>query len=152
MNIRPSVANDIPSLQKIADSTGLFPPDLLPEMIAGFLSEGDGNSLWLTCEANGEAIAFCFASAETFAEGTWNMLALAVLPERHGNGVGRAVVATLERLLQSSGNRVLIVDTSGTESFSGTRCFYLRCGYTQEARIRDFWGPGDDKIVFWKAL
>ncbi|WP_421980741.1 GNAT family N-acetyltransferase [Roseibium sp.] len=152
MKIRPSVANDIPSLQKIADSTGLFPPDLLPEMMGGFLSEGDGNSLWLTCEENGEAIAFCFASAETFAEGTWNMLALAVLPEKQGNGVGRAVVATLERLLQSGGNRVLIVDTSGTESFSGTRRFYLRCGYTQEARIRDFWGPGDDKIVFWKAL
>ena len=54
--------------------------------------------------------------------------------------------------LQASGNRVLIVDTSGTESFSGTRRFYNRCGYTEEARIRDFWGPGDDKIVFWKAL
>ncbi|MEO1249198.1 MAG: GNAT family N-acetyltransferase, partial [Pseudomonadota bacterium] len=30
--------------------------------------------------------------------------------------------------------------------------FYRRCGYVEEARIRDFWSAGDDKIVFWKAL
>lgn len=152
MKIRPSVSNDIPSLQQVADSTGLFPSDLLPDMINGFLSEGDENSLWLTSEVDSRITGFCYAIEETFTDGTWNMLALAVLPDRQGNGIGRAIVATLEKLLRDKNSRVLIVDTSGTESFAGTRSFYQRCGYTEEARIRDFWGPGDDKIVFWKAL
>lgn len=152
MKIRPSVSHDIPALQHIADSTGLFPSYLLPQMMHGFLSEGDENSLWLTCEEGSRITGFCYAIEETFAAGTWNMLALAVLPDRQGNGTGRAIVATLEKLLRDKKNRVLIADTSGTESFAGTRSFYERCGYTQEARIRDYWGSGDDKIVFWKAL
>lgn len=152
MKIRPSVSNDIPSLQHIAERTGLFPSDLLPDMMHGFLSEGDGNCLWLTCEEDSRITGFCYAVQEAFTDGTWNMLALAVLPDRQGNGIGRAIVATLEKLLRDKNNRVLIVDTSGSESFAGTRSFYQRCGYTEEARIRDYWGPGDDKIVFWKAL
>ena len=38
------------------------------------------------------------------------------------------------------------------ETFLATRAFYRRNGYDEEARIRDFYGPGEDKIVFWKAL
>ncbi|MEL7524680.1 MAG: GNAT family N-acetyltransferase [Pseudomonadota bacterium] len=152
MKIRPSVSNDIPALQYIADKTGLFPSDLLPQMMDSYLSGGDVNSLWLTCEEDSRAIGFCYAVEETFAAGTWNMLALAVAPERQGNGAGKAIVAALEKQLRGASNRVIIVDTSGTESFAGARSFYTRCGYAEEARIRDYWGPGDDKIVFWKAL
>lgn len=152
MKIRPSVSNDIPALKHIAERTGLFPPELLPDMIDDFLSGEDKNCVWLTCEEDNRATGFCHAVEETFAEGTWNMVALAVVPDRQGGGVGRAIVASLVKLLRSQKSRVPIVDTSATESFAGTRRFYEKCGYTEEARIREFWGPGDDKIVFWKAL
>jgi hypothetical protein len=36
--------------------------------------------------------------------------------------------------------------------FARTRAFYLREGYAQEARIREFYAVGEDKIVFRKAL
>ncbi len=80
------------------------------------------------------------------------MLALAVLPEKQGSGAGRAIVDQLENELRRDGQRVLIADTSGTEEFAKTRHFYRQCGYAEEARIREFWAKGDDKVVFWKAL
>ena len=80
------------------------------------------------------------------------MLAIAILPKRQGGGKGGAIVAALEAHLAESGNRVLIADTSGTDDFAQTREFYRKNGYVEEARIRDFWAEGDDKIVFWKAL
>lgn len=80
------------------------------------------------------------------------MLALAVLPAHQGDGVGGALVKRLEDDLRSQGVRVLIADTSGTEAFALTRRFYAKNGYSEEARIRDFWDVGDDKVVFWKAL
>ena len=121
-------------------------------MLSGFLSGNENHDHWLTCEQDGEAIGFCYAVPEQLAEGTWNMLAIAVLPEKQGIGAGRAIVGRLESDLRSKGQRVLIAETSATDNFADVREFYRKSGYTEEARIRDFWAPGDDKIVFWKAL
>ena len=42
--------------------------------------------------------------------------------------------------------------SSSLERFAPTREFYRKHGYDQEARIREFYGPGDHKVVFWKML
>ena len=46
----------------------------------------------------------------------------------------------------------MIADTSGDAGFTATRKFYAAKGYDEEARIRDFWGTGDDKVTYWKSL
>jgi ribosomal protein S18 acetylase RimI-like enzyme len=151
MTIRPSLLADIPDLQTVADRTGLIPPEMLPKMVADWAPCAPDRR-WLTCAVDGRAIGFCYAVPEVLTDGTWNMLALAVHPDRQGRALGSALVAELERDLCAAGQRILLADTSGTAAFARTRTFYARNGYTEEARICDFWGPGDDKVVFWKAL
>lgn len=48
--------------------------------------------------------------------------------------------------------RVIIVETSSTDQYTRTRQFYAGIGYDEEARIRQFYGPEDHKVVFWKSL
>ena len=139
-------------MQRVLDETGLFPSEMLPDLLAPLFSGGACSDVWLTCESEGEAIGFCYASPEELAEGTWNMLAIAVHPAAQNNGFGEALVAELEARLRKIGGRILIADTSGTPEYGKTREFYRKNGYSEEARIRDFWGPGDDKVVFWKSL
>ena len=55
-------------------------------------------------------------------------------------------------LTSARGERVLLIETSGLGSFERTRDFYRTQGYDDEARIREFYGAGDDKIIFRKAL
>ena len=152
MNIRPTRHNDLADLQEVLDGTELFPSEMLPDMVSSFLSGDKGSDMWLTCEVDGRAIGFCYAVPEEFTDGAWNMLALAVLPSLQGEGHGGALVAQLEETLKDRSQRVLIVDTSGVDAFAQTREFYRKNGYIEEARIRDFWAAGDDKIVFWKSL
>ena len=121
-------------------------------MLHSFLNDKECNDVWLTSEVNGNAIGFCFAALEKLTDGTWNMLAIAVHPSEQGNGVGGTIVRHLENYLIALNQRILIAETSGTEQFAQTRAFYRKSGYAEEARIRDFWASGDDKIVFWKAL
>jgi ribosomal protein S18 acetylase RimI-like enzyme len=58
----------------------------------------------------------------------------------------------MENALRANGQRLLLVETSGLPIYERTRAFYAKCGYEEEARIRDFYTAGDDKIVFRKAL
>lgn len=152
MNIRPTETKDIPALKIVLDETGLFPGEMLPDMVSGFLSDQESREIWLTCELDGEAIGFCYAAPEPLTDGTWNMLAIAVHPSKQGSGYGGAIVRRLETLLHDDGHRVLIVDTSGKDEFVPTREFYRKSGYVEEARIRHFWAEGDDKVVFWKLI
>jgi ribosomal protein S18 acetylase RimI-like enzyme len=152
MNIRRTKNQDIASLMLVLDQTGLFPSEMLPEMIGNSLDSRSDAEIWLTCEQNGTAVGFCYAVPEKLTEGTWNMLALAVLPSLQGTGVGQAIVLALEDVLRRAGHRLLIADTSGDSAFNGTRAFYRKIGYAEAARIRDFWAAGNDKVVFWKLL
>ncbi len=149
--IKPTTSADIPALKAVVDQTELFPGEMLPEMLSPFLG-GEAEAVWLTAHLGDVPVGLCYAVPEELTNGTWNMLALAVLPAHQGDGVGGALVKRLEDDLRSQGVRVLIADTSGTDAFALTRRFYAKSGYSEEARIRDFWDAGDDKVVFWKGL
>lgn len=149
--IKATSIDDITGLQAVLDGTELFPSEMLAEMLTPYLA-GETEAFWLTCHRNGEAVGLCYTVPEDLADGTWNMLALAVRPDLQGKRLGAALVRAAEQRLKDKGQRILIVDTSGTEGFALTRKFYAQNGYEEEARIRDFWADGDDKVIFRKAL
>lgn len=152
MEIRLTQQQDIDGLRRVLAKTDLFPSDLLPQMVLPFLTGAAPDDLWLTCSKEGGAVGFCYVASERMAEGTWNMLALAVHPDAQRRGYGAAIVADLEGRLRQRHGRILIVETSGADHYAQARAFYAQNGYKQEARIRDFWAAGEDKIVFWKML
>ena len=151
MTIRTLHGDDLPHLARALDTIDLFPSDLLPDLAAPFLS-GEGDDIWLTAEFDGSPVGLLYAVPEEAADRAWNMRAIGVHADRHGRGLGRALADRLEAILRERAQRVLIVDTSGTDGYAGSRAFYRRLGYEEEARVRDFWAEGDDKIVFRKVL
>lgn len=139
-------------MRSILDATELFPGEMLPDMIEGYLAGEAGDAIWLTASSSEAVIGFCYAVPEQMAPGAWNMLAIAVAPDLQGAGTGSALVHALEKELRTRGARIVLAETSSDDSFAATRGFYAAKGYAEEARIRDFWGDGDDKITFWKAI
>ncbi|WP_247738665.1 GNAT family N-acetyltransferase [Shimia sp. R9_2] len=149
--IKATSTDDIASLQAVLNGTELFPSEMLPDMLAPSLA-GETEAFWLTCYSDGEAVGLCYTVPEELADGTWNMRALAVRPDLQGKRLGAALVHAAEQHLKDKRQRLLIVDTSGSDDFASTRKFYAQNGYEEEARIRDFWAEGDDKVIFRKAL
>jgi len=84
-------------------------------------------------------------------EGTWDLYWLAVDPAAQGAGVGSALVLEMERRLTGRA-RLISVDTSGRADYDPTRSFYESRGYRAVARVPDFYAPGDDQVIFTKAL
>lgn len=149
--IRPVQPTDIPVIREIVDAT-LFPAAMLDEMIAPFFQQDDCTDIWLTLERDAQPVAVAFCEAERMTEGTWNVLAIGVLPALQGRGIGGRLLGALEVQLARRGQRLLIVETSGLPVYEQARRFYRSLGYAQEARIRDFYADGEDKVVFRKVL
>ncbi len=149
--IRPSTADDIPSLSHVIDASGLFPSSMLAEMLGPYLMGKDAEHRWLTFD-DGAAQGVAYFVPERLTDRTWNLLLIAVHPDQQGKGVGGALLKAVESTLLDLSGRMLIIETSGVEGFEAQRGFYRKCGYSEEARIRDFYQAGDDKVVFRKVL
>lgn len=150
-NIRPVRHNDLPSLKTVIDANDLFPSDMLDEMISDYFNNQNENQFWFTYEDT-EPVVIAYCAPERMTEGTWNLYLIAVHPDYQGQGVGTAMMNYIKEVLAKQGERVLLVETSGLASFEDTRKFYRKCGYEEEARIREFYQAGEDKIIFRKSL
>ena len=153
--IRSTTPDDTTALIALADATGLFPPsalELLRQMLTDSLGgNSDTESFWITDDDNGPVgVAYC--EPERMTDRTWNLQLIAIHPDRQGQGRGTKLLRYVEQALTARRGRVLVVETSGLPEFDRTRAFYAKCGYEEEARIRDFYAKGDDKVVFRKVL
>ena len=146
--VRAIVRDDLPSLKAAIDANDLFPSHLLDDMIASYLDGSDHRSLWLTIDA--QAVAYC--APEAMASGTWNVLLIAVHPTCHRRGWGSQLLHFIDSALSERGERLLLVETSSLARYDGARRLYVRRGFEEEARIREFYDTNEDKIVFWKRL
>lgn len=129
------------------DEVGFF-----DETLAGFADGSMVEHEWLVVEnERGDVVAAACYAPEPFADRMWNLYFIAVSPTAHGRGLGTSLVRHIEHELRSRGEetaRVLVIETSSTEQYERTRDFYRWLGYDEEARIRQFYGPDDDKVVF----
>lgn len=150
-NIRPVIPNDVPALKKVIDANDLFPSDMLEDMIFDYFDNDNSSDFWLTYEDH-EPVAIAYCAPEKMTKGTWNLYLIAVHPSHQGKGIGTSMVRYIEQILKKRGERLLLVETSGLAEFDRTRAFYRQCGFDEEARIREFYQVGEDKIVFRKSL
>lgn len=93
----------------------------------------------------------CFGPTPA-TDGTYDLYWLAVDAAAQRRGVGRALVRWVEQELGVRGARLLVVETSSRADYSHTREFYARGGYTEAARVRDFYAPADDRIILTTRL
>ncbi len=150
-NIRPLVRSDLDGVAHLVGINAMFPPGMLGDMTSPYLGGETNAHRWIVFD-DGDVRGVAYYVPEEMTDGTWNVLMIAVDPPSHGRGIGSALMRFIETELAEQGERVLLVETSGLPEFERTRGFYDMLGYDREARIREFYAAGDDKIVFRKAL
>jgi ribosomal protein S18 acetylase RimI-like enzyme len=85
-------------------------------------------------------------------DGTFDLYWIAVHPGMQGTGSGTILINEVERRLQGQNARMVVVETSSRSDYGNSRGFYLRRGYVEAARARDFYAPSDDRITYTKRL
>jgi ribosomal protein S18 acetylase RimI-like enzyme len=153
--IRLTTPNDTTALLALTEATGLFESNQIEELAQmlnqHFSDEADSQGIWFT-DYDNEPVGVAYVAPERMTDGTWNLYLIAIHPDHQKQGRGAALLQYVEQMLTERGERVLLVETSGTADFEYVRVFYRNNGYEEEARIRDFYTDGVDKIVFRKLL
>ncbi|HET7457347.1 MAG TPA: GNAT family N-acetyltransferase [Gemmatimonadaceae bacterium] len=83
---------------------------------------------------------------------TYDLYWIAVDPGSQGTGAGTRLIAEVERRLEQAGARLLVIETSSRPEYEPTRHFYVARGYSEAARVGEFYAPGDDRVIYTKRL
>jgi ribosomal protein S18 acetylase RimI-like enzyme len=154
--IRPMTPADKPLILAAIKDTGMFSDaehDVALELIDIFLHKKDQKDYIIhVAEYAGAPVGYVCFGPTPATEGTYDLYWIAVSPKLHNKGIGRKLLAFTETEVAKRGGRMLIIETSSQERYAPTQGFYLRNGYTIEARIKDFYKAGDDRLIFTKKL
>ncbi len=103
-------------------------------------------------DANDQVVGYAVYGSTPCTSGTFDLYWIATDPAMHNAGVGTTLLNEVERRLEGHFARMLVVETSSRSDYAPTRGFYGRRGYTETARVREFYAPGDDRIIFTKRF
>ncbi len=156
MTIRPLEPADRDRIREIVESTGNFTPaerETALEVVDEALAAGEASGYLVhVLEDDGVVLGYVCYGPTPLTHGTWDLYWIAVDRAAQGRGAGRALLAFAESDVRDRDGRLLLIETSSQESYGATIRFYERAGYDLAARIRNFYRPGDDKLVFAKEL
>ena len=156
LQIRPFSSDDQATLVEITRSCGVFRPDeieIAAEVLREAARDGDKSDYKVLVAAlEDRTVGWSCHGRVPLTEATFDLYWIAVAPSVQGRGLGRTLLNEVERIVQSSGGRWLLAETSSTAAYEPTRSFYNRCGYRVLSEIADFYRAGDGKVTFGKRL
>jgi ribosomal protein S18 acetylase RimI-like enzyme len=148
--------SDIDQVLPLVESSGFFSPEEISiaiELIEERLSKGTQSGyFFLFAEFAGNIIGYsCFGPIPGTMH-SYDIYWIVVHNNFRRRGIGKTLMARTENLIGAQGGCLIYIDTSSQDLYRTTRMFYSQCGYRKEAFVKDFYKPGDGKIIYVKAI
>ena len=154
--IVPASEADRPAIRRILRRTGLFREEEVAvalEVLDVYLyQEGQRDYQVYVAAVEGRTCGYVCFGLNALTAGTFELYWIAVEPGRQGGGIGTALMDAAEETASLQGGRLIAVETSSRPDYAPTRAFYGRRGYREEARVPDYYAPGDDKVILTRKL
>ena len=148
--------SDPEAIFRLTESCKLFYPEetaVARELAEERLARGPSSGYeFLFAETDGIVTGYTCFGPIPLTQGRFDLYWIAVQKNIQGTGIGRRLLQLTEVRIQEMEGRRIYVETSSRKIYEPTHRFYLSCGYHQEAILTDFYAPGDDKVIYMKAL
>jgi ribosomal protein S18 acetylase RimI-like enzyme len=103
-------------------------------------------------EGEGEIRGYICYGKAPLTEAVYDVYWIVVHPAFWSRGTGSSLLRRAEVDLAQRQARLLLIETSSTPPYDIPRAFYGKQGYREQARILDYYRPGDHKIIYGKIL
>lgn len=148
--------SDCEVVRRIAGSSGFFYPEeigVAVELVEERLSKGEASGYYFAfAERGGEVLGYACFGPIACTQGSYDLYWVAVLQDLRGKGLGGTLVQWVESRVRAMGGRRIYVETSSRDQYAPTRGFYESRSYREEAVIKDFYAPGDHKVIYCRVL
>jgi GNAT superfamily N-acetyltransferase len=147
---------DTDSIREIVESTKFFYDheiEIAVELITERLNLGEVTGYYFVfAELDGVTVAYsCFGPIE-MSKTSFDLYWIATHNDHRGKGIGKKLLDETFKVARSMGCRIIIAETSGLPHYAPTRIFYDTTGFELEARLKDFYDMGDDKLFYTKRI
>jgi D-alanine-D-alanine ligase len=151
--LRPLSAADRRRIEEITRAVHVFRDDEVPvalEVFDGAVA-GSPDYIALGATVDERLVGWICWGPTPCTLGTYDLYWMAVDPAVHSAGIGTVLLREMEGRLAGSA-RLIVVETAGRPDYRPTCAFYEARGYRRAAVIPDFYAPGDDQVIYVKAL
>lgn len=149
-------AGDVAALRALVARIDAFSAEeraVASELLEERLAQGARSGYWFFfAEQGGELLGYCAFGPVPLTAESYDLYWIATAPPAEGRGIGRRLLELAEQDVARRGGGRMFIETSSRAAYARTRRFYRAAGYERAARLRDFYAPGDDKIVFAKVI
>ncbi len=152
--IRPLQSSDVAPLRQLLIETEVFNADEIEialELMHAALDPSNKDYIVRVYD-DGDVLGYYCVGPTPATASTFDLYWIATKPTVHGKGVGRVLNTHAEELIRSRGGTLVIAETSSTPRYDKTRSFYVKAGYEEVSRIRDYYRAGDSLVVYGKYL
>lgn len=155
--ILAATAQDAEQIRQVTVETGLFNVEevqCVVEIFQEYLTLGVETSgyLFFVEKEAGQVCGFVCIGPRSLTDRVYDLYWIAVAPSAQRLGLGKRLLQRAEDAVREKNGRLLVIETSGTEKYAGTRAFYQSAGYLHEATLRDLYADGDDLCIFTKRF
>ncbi|MEW6456837.1 MAG: GNAT family N-acetyltransferase [Acidobacteriota bacterium] len=85
-------------------------------------------------------------------EGVWELYWIAVNPSFQRKGIAKRLMEHFESEVAKDNGRLILIETSSSSIYRSARKLYESMSYSKTCWIKDFYKPGDDKIIYKKII
>lgn len=150
------VPRDRDGVRVIVENTGFFRPDevaIAVELVEEHLARGAASGYnFVFAELSDELAGYACYGPIACTVASFDLYWIAVDTRWQRHGIGRMLVEAVESRIAAIGGARIYIDTSGQAKYASTRAFYERSGFRCDARLPDFYAPGDDRVIYVKVL
>ena len=127
--------------------------DVALELIDAALEDPAGSGYeCLVAREDRHVVGYICTGPTPMTRATWDLYWIAVDPDSQGRGIGQALYGAFVERMKARAGRQVRIETSSQEIYAATGGFYEKLGFTVDGRLRDFYAPGDDLLIFYRKL
>jgi GNAT superfamily N-acetyltransferase len=147
---------DIDRVMEIVQSTKFFyehEVEIAVELVAERLTHGESTGYYFVfAEIDGVTVAYSCYGPIIMSKTCFDLYWIATHNDFRGKGVGKKLLEETCIQSRNMGCSIIIAETSGLEHYAPTRAFYINNSFVLEARLKDFYTMGDDKLFYTKRI